>query len=74
MLNFILDHGKYKPDIFLNAGNALQAKQIREKIDTNMDLDPAEDDPYSVASVLIDFLTTLITPIIPKHILDDIIS
>ena len=35
MLNFILEHGKYKPNIFLHSGNALETKKIREKIDTN---------------------------------------
>lgn len=66
MLNFILDHGKCKPNIFLNSGNAHHAKSIREKIDTNKPLDENEDDPYTVASVLLDFLQTLLTPILSK--------
>ena len=56
MLNFILEHGKYKANIFLNPGNAAQVRIIREKIDTSVPLDPNEDDAYDVASVLIDFL------------------
>lgn len=35
MLNYILKEGKLKPNIFLNSGNASQAKLVREKIDTN---------------------------------------
>lgn len=35
MVNFILQEGKLKPNIFLNTGNATQAKAVREKIDTN---------------------------------------
>lgn len=35
LLDFILEHGKYKPNIFLTSGNASLAKNIREKIDTN---------------------------------------
>lgn len=74
MLNFILDYGKFKPNIFLNSGNAHHAKSIREKIDTNVALDVNEDDPYTVASVLLDFLSTLLTPILPKQTLDDIVN
>ena len=65
MLNYILDHGKSKPNIFLNSGSSHLAKSIREKIDTNVPLDPTVDDPYTVASVLLDFLETLLTPILP---------
>lgn len=74
MLNFILEYGKSKPNIFLNSGNAHIAKNIREKIDTNVPLNSDEDDAYTVAGVLLDFLQTLLTPVLPKNILDDIIS
>lgn len=73
-MDFILEHGKFKPNIFLNSGNAHHAKLIREKIDTNVALDVNEDDPYTVATVLLDFLETLVTPILSKQILDDIIN
>ena len=35
MVNYILHEGKLKPNIFLNTGNALQAKVVRDKIDSN---------------------------------------
>ena len=74
MVNYILKEGKLKPNIFLNTGNALQAKFVREKIDTNQELRLADgDDAYTVASVLIDFLQTLLTPVLPLQILDDIV-
>lgn len=74
LLNFILDHGKIKPNIFLSPGNLSLCGQIREKIDTNQDLDPNEDDVYTAAFVLVDFLSALLTPILPVQIVDDIIS
>ena len=74
MLNFILEHGKHKPNIFLSPGNLSLSQQIREKIDLGQELDPREDDVCTVAFVLMDFLQTLLTPVIPVHILDDIVS
>ena len=35
LVNYILQEGKLKPNIFLNSGNSAFAKVIREKIDTN---------------------------------------
>ncbi|CDW83152.1 inositol polyphosphate 5-phosphatase ocrl-1 isoform x2 [Stylonychia lemnae] len=67
LATYILQEGKLKPNIFLNSGNAAQAKIVREKIDTNQDLKVDDnDDPYTVASVMIDFLSTLLTPILPQ--------
>lgn len=40
LVNFILEHGKIKPNIFLSSGNLSLAKDIREKIDTNQQLNP----------------------------------
>jgi len=37
-------------------------------------MNPSEDDPYNAAVVLIDFLQTLITPLINESVLEDIIS
>lgn len=75
MVNFILQEGKLKPNIFLTSGNASQSRLVRDKIDTNQPLSVEDgDDPYTVATVLIDFLQTLLTPILPVNILDDIVS
>eukprot|EP00347_Sterkiella_histriomuscorum_P006556 403352324 len=74
MVNYILKEGKLKPNIFLNSGNSQQAKQVREKIDTNQDLKIEDgDDAYTVASVMIDFLQTLLSPILPTQILDEVV-
>lgn len=75
LVNFIMQEGKLKPNIFLTSGNAAQAGQVRDKIDTSQPLSVEEgDDPYTAATVLIDFLQTLLTPILPVNILDDIVS
>ena len=74
LVNYILTNGKIKADIFLTSGNLSLSRIIREKLDTNAPFDPTEDDVYTVAFVLMDFLATLLTPILPVHILDDVIA
>lgn len=69
----IMEFGAQTPNIFLKSGTAASHKLIREKIDTNEPL-TQDDDIYAVAGVLIDFLATLITPILPQAIVDDIIQ
>lgn len=74
MANFIMEHGKTTPNIFLSSGNAHSQRAIREKIDTGVPLTHGEDDVLTVAFVLMDFLQTLITPILPVHILNEIVA
>lgn len=73
MINYVLSEGKTKPDIFLASGNLSLCRNIREKIDTGIPLDHASDDVFTVAFVLMDFLQSLLTPILPIHILDEIV-
>ena len=47
---------------------------MREKLDTGVPFAPAEDDVLTVAFMLMDFLQTLLTPILPVHILNDVVS
>ena len=69
-----MEHGKTTPNIFLTSGNAHSQRAIREKFDTGVPLVPGEDDVLTVAFVLMDFLHTLMTPILPVNILNDIVS
>jgi hypothetical protein len=74
MANYIMEHGKTTPNIFLSSGNAHSQRAIREKFDTNVPLIAGEDDVLTVAFVLMDFLQTLLTPILPINILNQIVS
>jgi hypothetical protein len=74
MANYIIEHGKLTPNIFLSSGNSHNQRAIREKFDTGAPLIPGEDDVMTVAFVLMDFLQTLLTPILPINILNEIVS
>lgn len=74
MLNFIITHGKTTPNIFLSSGNSQTQRAIREKLDTGVALSPAEDDVLTVGFVLMDFLQTLLTPILPMHVLNQVVA
>lgn len=74
LANFILLNGKTKANIFLTSGNLSSSRQIREKIDTNQPLNPLEDDVYTVAFVLLDFLQSLLSPILPITILNSVVK
>jgi len=57
LISFLMQNGKLKPNIFLTSGNPVIAKQVRDKIDSRIPLSVEDgDDPYTVATVLIDFL------------------
>ena len=73
MANYILSHGKTKANIFLTSGNLSQSRSIREKLDTGVALDPSEDDVYTVAFVLMDFLQCLLSPVLPIHLLNEVV-
>jgi hypothetical protein len=73
MANYIMVHGKTTPNIFLSSGNAHCQRGIREKLDIGVPLTPGEDDVLTVAFVLMDFLQTLLTPILPINILNEIV-
>ena len=73
MANYIMDHGKTAPNIFFSSVNAHSQRGIREKLDTGVPLTPGEDDVLAVALVMMDFLQTLLTPILPINILNDIV-
>ena len=47
---------------------------IRDKLDQGLLLSGTEDDPYTVAFVMMDFLAALATPILPVHIMDEVVS
>jgi hypothetical protein len=74
MVNFIITHGKTKPNIFLTSGNLSQQRNIREKLDTNQPLNPSDDDVYTVAYTLLDFLHSLLSPILPIKIMNGIVK
>jgi len=64
MVNVIHAKGKHLPDLFDRAESHGHLKSIRDKLDLSVSID--EEDPQSVAAVLIDFLKTLVTPILPE--------
>ena len=68
-----MTHGKTTPNIFLSSGNAHCQRRIREKLDTGVPLTPGDDDVLNVAFVMMDFLQTLLNPILPINILNDIV-
>ena len=74
LANFLLLHAKTKPDLFLTSGNLSLSPHLRSKLDLNLDLNPSTDDPYTLAFVLLDLLHTLLTPILPTHLLDPLLT
>ena len=74
LLTFILREGKTKPNIFHSSGNLSLSRAIREKLDTGLPLNAHEDDVHTVAFVLMDFLSCLLTPVLPTHLLDEVVA
>ena len=74
MINFIIENGKMTSNIFLSSGNASSQRAIREKLDTGAPFVPGEDDVLTVAFVLMDFLQTLQTPILPTNLVNEIVT